>query len=103
MKKVQHLDSVTCISDNADTHKSGSHVYLQEDDSWGSDTAGRGSKQTTEFKGKDFSMKVVIETVQATDKDGEPLKSDVVSGAKDAAALKDYWTAMKINGPVLGQ
>lgn len=102
VKKVQHLDSVTCISENADTHESGDHEFLQEDNSWGKTTAGRGSRQTTLFKGKDFSMKVVIETVQATGADGNPLKSDVVSGA-DAATLKGYWTAMNINGPVLGQ
>lgn len=102
VKKVQHLDSVTCNSANADFNYSGSREFLQGDDTWGDNTAGRGSRQTTTFTGKDFSMKVVIETVQATGADGNPLESSVVSGA-DAATLKGYWTAMNINGPVLGQ
>lgn len=99
---VKHLDSVTCTSANADANISSSHKFLQGDDTWGDNTARRGSKQVTEFTGKDFSMKVVIETVQATDTDGNPLKSDVVSSA-DAATLKGYWKDVGLEAPRVGQ
>lgn len=102
VKKVQHLDSVTCNSANADFNYSGSHEFLQGDDTWGAGSAGRGSRQVTEFTGKDFSMKVVIETVQATDADGNPLGNDVVSGA-NAATLKGYWKDVGLEAPRVGQ
>lgn len=102
VKKVKHLDSVTCTSDNADANISSRHDYLQGDNSWGAGSAGKGSRQTTTFTGKDFNMKVVIETVQATGADGNPLKSDVVSGA-DAATLKGYWKDVGLEAPRVGQ
>ena len=103
VKKVQHLDSVTCSSDRGYMAEEVSHEFLQEDGSWGDNTAGRGSKKTTLFTGKDFSMKVVIETIQATGADGEPLDSATVSNA-NATALKGYWTALSTNNSsVTGQ
>lgn len=96
------MDSVTCNSANADFNYSGYQEFLQGDDTWGDNTAGRGSRQVTEFTGKDFSMKVVIETVQATGADGNPLESDVVSGA-DAATLKGYWKDVGLEAPRVGQ
>ena len=98
-KSVQHLDSVTCTAEHADTHKTDGELYLQGDGSWSENSARNGSKKTTVFTGQDFELSVIIETVQATDKKGEPLKSDEVI-EQDADGLRKYWTEMSIKSPL---
>lgn len=103
---VQHLDSVTYQGNTVsgtDAEYQTEYKTAKDADTWGDGTGldyKFGTKNTASFNNVEhpYKFQAKVETVQATDKNGE-LLTDGALASKTAAELKQYWTDMGIKAP----